>query len=46
VSKAALIVAMQHLLETGRIKSEPYGRGNRDLRRLVRGIREPEDGLV
>jgi RecA-family ATPase len=46
VSKAMLIVAMQHLLETGRIKSEPYGRGTRDLRRLVRGIREPEDGLV
>jgi hypothetical protein len=42
VSKAALIVAMQRLLETGRIVSEPYGRHG--SRRLVRGRAGPEDG--
>jgi hypothetical protein len=45
VSKAALITAMQRLLDAKRIKAEPYGRGDRASRRLVRGIRTPEDGL-
>jgi RecA-family ATPase len=45
VSKAALIAAMQRLLDTGRIKSEAYGRGDRPSRRLIRGTRTPEDGL-
>jgi RecA-family ATPase len=45
VSKAALIAAMQRLLDTARIKSEAYGRGDRPSRRLIRGHRMPEDGL-
>jgi RecA-family ATPase len=46
VSKAFLIVAMQRLLDAGRIKSEAYGSGAKEGRRLVRSARGPDDGLV
>jgi RecA-family ATPase len=46
VSKAALIIAMQRLLDAGRIKMEAYGRGDREARRLARGVRMPEEGLL
>jgi RecA-family ATPase len=35
VSKAALKAAMSRLLDAGRIRSEPYGRGDRSSHRLV-----------
>jgi RecA-family ATPase len=35
VSKAALAAAMGRLFDKGRIRSEPYGRGDRDAHRLV-----------
>ena len=40
VSKAALKAAMNRLLDTGRIRSEPYGRGDRTSSRLVPRERE------
>jgi RecA-family ATPase len=37
VSKAALKAAMNRLLDTGRVRTEPFGRDSRNSRRLVRG---------
>jgi RecA-family ATPase len=37
VSKAALKAAMNRLLDSGRIRTEPFGRDSRNSRRLVRG---------
>jgi RecA-family ATPase len=42
VSKAALKAAMNRLLDTDRIRTEPFGRDSRNSRRLVRGQRTPQ----